>query len=150
MPTLREMRSDIPLLAERFLARHSESRTAPDSFSPEAMSLLSAYDWPGNIRQLENEVRRAIVLSHGQAVAPADLSESIREGGSMLPRPDSFQTYDEADRVRSTLKERVTALEIHMIRDVLAETGGDRRKASRLLGLSHQGLLNKVRRYGLG
>lgn len=148
MPPLREVRGDIPLLATRFLRLHGQERAErPTSFSEEAMSALVAFDWPGNIRQLENEVRRALVLAAGDAVALADLSETIRDRNAVASPASEDVSPTGA---RKTLKARVTLLEIDMIRKALDETGGDRRKASRLLGLSHQGLLNKIKRYGLG
>ena len=151
MPALREMRGDILVLATRFLQKHAtEGERHPRSFSDEAISALVSYDWPGNIRQLENEVRRALVLATGDAVELSDLSDPVREGGIVSVSPNSgSETGDKHGVWRKTLKDRVTLLEIQMIREALEETRGDRRKASRLLGLSHQGLINKVKRYGL-
>lgn len=148
MPPLREMRGDIPLLATRFLRLHEgELPHRPTSFSEEAMSALVSFDWPGNIRQLENECRRALVLAAGDTIALTDLSETIRDRNA-LSAPVSEESSG-APAARTTLKDRVTLLEIDMIRKALGDTAGDRRKASRLLGLSHQGLLNKIKRYGL-
>jgi Nif-specific regulatory protein len=151
MPPLREMRGDIPLLAARFLQTHgTELDTPPTSFSSEAIAALTSFDWPGNIRQLENEVRRALVLASDECVEVQDFSESVRDGG-MLPSSLNIDiaTSNDHSPGKKTLKDRVSILEVQMIREALKETGGDKRKASRLLGLSHQGLINKVKRYGL-
>jgi Nif-specific regulatory protein len=146
MPALREIRSDIPLLAMYFLKKHSkEIGREIQSFSDEALKALTAYHWPGNIRELENEVKRAIVLATTKEIRPQDLSESILEERLVMPEADSNKKPGE----KQSLKDRVTNLEIQMIRDAMSQTEGDKRRAARILGLSHQGLLNKLKRYGL-
>lgn len=151
MPALREMRGDVGLLAMQFLQKYaSEVEHRREAFSSEAIAALTGYDWPGNIRQLENEVRRALVLASGDVVELADLSESVRDARVTLTSDHAATDVSRpaSDR-KKTLKDRVAILEIQMIREALNQTGGDRRKASRILGLSHQGLINKVKRYGL-
>jgi Nif-specific regulatory protein len=146
MPALREIRTDIPLLAMYFLKRYSkEIGREIQGFSAEALQALTAYHWPGNIRELENEVKRAIVLAATSEIRLQDLSDSIRE--ERLVAPDSASGAKSGDK--QSLKDRVTHLEIQMIRDAMTQTEGDRRRASKILGLSHQGLLNKLKRYGL-
>jgi two-component system response regulator HupR/HoxA len=117
-----------------------------EGFTPEAMKALTVYDWPGNIRQLENEIRRAIVLTTNKEISLEDLSESIREERLETEAPSGSGASGSTSR--QTLKDRVTFLEIQMIRDAMAQTGGDKRRTAKLLGLSHQGLLNKLKRYG--
>jgi Nif-specific regulatory protein len=146
MPALREIRADIPLLAMFFLKKHSkELGRDMHGFLPDALKALTAYHWPGNIRELENEVKRAIVVATGQEVHVQDLSESILEERLIVPETDSSSKSGD----KQSLKDRVTNLEIQMIRDAMAQTDSDKRRAARLLGLSHQGLLNKLKRYGL-
>jgi DNA-binding NtrC family response regulator len=149
MPALREVRSDIPLLARSFFQKFGkEMESNASSFSQEALRAMSSYGWPGNVRELENEVKRALVLSGGESIELNDLSDAVREGGVMLsqtPDPPSAKLDS-----KNPLKDRVTALEIQMIRDALAETEGNRRRTAKLLGLRHQGLINKIKRYGLG
>jgi DNA-binding NtrC family response regulator len=85
------------------------------------------------------------VLAAGNEIGLQDLSESIREERLVVPESQvKSGTSDER-----SLKDRVTTLEIQMIRDAMAQTNGDRRRAAKILGLSHQGLLNKLKRYGL-
>ena len=149
MPALREVRADIELLATHFLQEYVDlSQGRPRRFSRAAMEALTTYDWPGNIRELENEVRRALVLATAESIEVDDLSENIREGALVIPT-EAAESDAPATRPRQRLKERVATLETQMIRDALAQTEGDRRKAAKLLGLSHQGLINKVKRYGL-
>ncbi len=146
MPPLREIRVDIPLLATHFLRKHArEMGRDIDGFSQEALRMLAAYAWPGNVRELENEVKRAVVLATGREIALRDLSDAVREEHLLLPEREPETTPGG----KQSLKNRVTTLEIQMIRDAMAQTDSDRRRAAKLLGLSHQGLLNKLKRYGL-
>jgi transcriptional regulator with GAF, ATPase, and Fis domain len=152
MPALREVRTDIALLAAHFLQEYRTlAEDGPRRFSSEAIEALSTYDWPGNIRELENEVKRAIVLASGESIQVDDLSDGIREGALLtgVARDEESPVPAGPGRGRQKLKERVATLETQMIRDALTQTDGDRRKAAKLLGLSHQGLINKVKRYGL-
>jgi len=146
MPALREIRADIPLLATHFLRKYSkEMGREIQGFSQDALKTLMTYHWPGNVRELENEVKRAVVLAAGREIQVKDLSESVTEEHLMLPESETGTKSGE----KQTLKDRVTTLEIQMIRDAMAQTDSDRRRAAKVLGLSHQGLINKLKRYGL-
>ena len=150
MPALREIRGDIPVLAMHFLRKQAkELNVEIDGFEPEAMKALTAYDWPGNIRELENEVKRAAVLTTQKRICFDDLSETIREERLEQPEPE-VTSGASAGKSKASLKDRVTVLEIQMIRDAMTQTGNDKRRTAKMLGLSHQGLLNKLKRYGLG
>ena len=117
----------------------------PAMVIPDAMKALMAYHWPGNVRELENEIKRAVVLASGQNIEVHDLSDAIREERLDTDESDSPKKSGE----KQTLKDRVTTLEIQMIRDAMSQTDSDRRRAAKVLGLSHQGLINKLKRYGL-
>ena len=146
LPPLREIRADIPLLAMHFLRKHSkEIERDIYSFSQDALKSLMAYPWPGNVRELENEVRRAMVMTTGSVIQAQDLSETIREEHLAIDEADQETCGDD----KQSLKSRVTTLEIQMIRDAMAQTDNDRRRAATILGLSYQGLLNKLKRYGM-
>jgi DNA-binding NtrC family response regulator len=146
MPSLREVRSDIPLLATYFLRKYvKEVGRDIQNFTTDALKALTAYHWPGNVRELENEVKRAMVLATTNEIQVQDLSDHIREERLATPDGESGKKGGE----KQSLKDRVTTLEIQMIREAMSQTGGDRRRAARVLGLSHQGLLNKLKRYGL-
>jgi Nif-specific regulatory protein len=150
MPPLREIRADLPLIATFFLRKYSrEMGRDVDIISPDAMKSLATYDWPGNVRELENEIKRAVVLSLGQRIEADDLSESIREE-RLISTDTSSPAARTADGKPQSIKNRVTSLEIQMIRDAMSQAGNDKRRAAKMLGLSHQGLLNKLKRYGLG
>jgi len=149
MPALREIRGDISMLATHFLRKQArELDREIEGFEPEAMKALTAYDWPGNIRELENEVRRAAVLTAGKWITFDDLSETVKE--ERLEPVESGPAATSAGKSKQSLKDRVTVLEIQMIRDAMTQTGSDKRRTAKMLGLSHQGLLNKLKRYGLG
>jgi transcriptional regulator with GAF, ATPase, and Fis domain len=149
MPPLREIRADIQLLAMFVLRKQAKAMDREVSgFSTEALKTLEAYAWPGNVRELENEVRRAVVLTSGNMITLEDLSESTRE--EQLDSPSESPEHDsDSTDLKQKMKNRVTNLEIQMIRGAMTQTNSDKRRAAKLLGLSHQGLLNKLKRYGL-
>jgi Nif-specific regulatory protein len=142
LPPLRERREDIPLLAAHFLEAHSRrlQRPAP-RMSPEVLDRLTAYDWPGNVRELVNEMERIICLAGAEQRISVDcLSETIRQTDIPAAEP--------LDAPRN-LAEAVSQVEKRMIAAALRESAGNRSRAARQLGLTRQGLLNKVARYGL-
>jgi DNA-binding NtrC family response regulator len=88
------------------------------------------------------------VLAAGPLIDAKDLSEALREERLEEPGDAAGQTAA-GKGSKQSLKDRVTLLEMQMIRDAMAQTNGDKRRTARMLGLSHQGLLNKLKRYGL-
>ena len=151
MPSLREIRGDIPMLAMHFLRKQAREMSRDiEGIEPDAMKALTAYDWPGNIRELENEVKRAAVLTSSKRILFDDLSETIKEERLEQPELAPVTESNGGGKSKASLKDRVTVLEIQMIRDAMTQTGNDKRRTARILGLSHQGLLNKLKRYGLG
>jgi Nif-specific regulatory protein len=151
MPALREIRGDIPMLAMHFLRKQAREMSRDiEGFEPEAMKALTAYDWPGNIRELENEVKRAAVLTSAKRISFDDLSETIKEERLEEPELSPVAEIAGGGKSKASLKDRVTVLEIQMIRDAMTQTSNDKRRTAKILGLSHQGLLNKLKRYGLG
>ncbi len=136
LPPLRERSEDIPLLVEHFLSLYAPSPRAVPRVDPQAMTALMAYHWPGNVRQLENEVMRALALSSG-TITLRDLSPAITS-------QDPDQAPDGLD-----LRTNVEALERRLIRKALDQVAGNRSRAAELLGLSRFGLLKKLRRYGM-
>jgi DNA-binding NtrC family response regulator len=128
IPPLRERREDVPLLAEHFAAKHGRGKGA---ISPDARDLLQGYDWPGNVRELENVVARALALNPSGVVVPADLPDRVRarapEPARGLPLPPGLRpTLDDLSR-------RYAAL-------VLGECGGNKTRASEILGIDRKTL----------
>ncbi len=140
LPPLRERREDIPVLAEHFLRVYAEkNRKEVRGFHPAAMDLLVRHDWPGNVRELQNAVERAVILCLGDRITPQELPPALRDAG--VP-PGGGPARDPGPR---SLKEA----ERELILRTLEETGGNRTRAARLLGISRQTLHNKLREYGL-
>jgi DNA-binding NtrC family response regulator len=132
VPPLRERASDIPLIVRELLRKHGEGKSI--AITRAAMERLGSYDWPGNVRQLENEIRRAIVLSDG-TVDYQHLSPEI----AAVARKD----------VGLNLRSRVDMLEADLVRQALDQTRGNQTQAAKLLGLSRFGLQKMIARLGI-
>jgi transcriptional regulator with GAF, ATPase, and Fis domain/pSer/pThr/pTyr-binding forkhead associated (FHA) protein len=138
LPPLRERAGDVPLLAQYFLRRFNEKlgkRIA--GFSPACVERLRAWGWPGNIRELQNEIERAVLLSDdGQEVLPEALSERI---SGMVELPVEI----------GTLRDTMLRLEEQYILRALKEHSDNRTHTARTLGISRQALTVKLSRYGV-
>jgi Nif-specific regulatory protein len=143
-PPLRERKDDILKLATHFLERFAARMKRPvPRLSPYALDLLHRFDWPGNVRELENEMERALTMAGRERIITEEcLSDKIRRLGDELER-EIF------DKPSGRLKDVVRRVEKRMISQALAETGGNRSRAARMLGLSRQGLLNKITAYSI-
>jgi Nif-specific regulatory protein len=141
-PPLREIREDIPLLARTFLHRYCQAMgKTQKSLTPGALRCLARYDWPGNVRELENEIKRLVVSVRKTTIAEEDLADSIREGAG--------QTGSAAGSSGRSLKKAVEELEKRLLVEALQRCRGNQVQAAKLLGLSRQGLIKKIARYGL-
>jgi DNA-binding NtrC family response regulator len=139
-PALRERAFDIPLLVEHFLNKYSTAAADSSSsleIAPETLALLTAYPWPGNVRELENTIERAVALSRGAVLTPADLPERIRGAGG------AAAIIAQAKSGRMTLAE----LEREYILETLRETGGNKSRAAEMLGLDRKTLYRKLDEY---
>jgi transcriptional regulator with GAF, ATPase, and Fis domain len=135
IPPLRERREDIPLLANRFVTQHGAGRKV--KLTRAALDRLAAFPWPGNVRQLENELRRALVLADDR-IDVSELSDEVGRGGPGATRDAGVG-----------LKARVDALETELVKDALLKTKGNQTRAAELLGLSRFGLQKMMRRLGI-
>jgi two-component system, NtrC family, response regulator AtoC len=143
VPSLRERPGDIPLLADHFVRVHAEKLgRAVTGVETAALRLLVGYRWPGNVRQLENVLERAVLLCDGDVVTAADLSVDVRSSADSV----GPATLDEV----LSFKDRLPALEADLIAKALARTEGNRTQAARILEISYKALLYKIRDYGLG
>ena len=139
IPPLRERREDIPLLVDHFLRRFAADGQAPvKEVSREAMDVLLKYHYPGNVRELENVLHRAVVLSRGEAITTADLP--IR-----VARP---RAAGEVTGVTAFI-ERVAEFERSLIVEALERADGVQTRAARALGMSERHLRYKLRKYHL-
>jgi Nif-specific regulatory protein len=142
MPPLREIREEIPLLANHFLKEYCrETGRGAMEFSPEVMRKLVSAAWPGNVRQLRNEVMRLAACAHCDVIGEDDLWEGIPIPGRDQPAPQRAKLQ--------SLKKAVAEMEQAMIADALKETRNNQQQAARVLGLSRQGLINKMKRYSI-
>jgi DNA-binding NtrC family response regulator/class 3 adenylate cyclase len=149
MPPLREMKEDIPLLAQYFLSSFAnELERGSMHFSSQAMDCLVNYGWPGNVRELENEVKRAATLTDSDVIDERDLSDNLRteaQKGSASGR--SELQYYRADKESQSLKDAVEEFEIRFIRGTLEKNRGNKQKTSKILGLTRQGLIRKLKKH---
>jgi len=141
IPPLRARRADIPLLVEHFLDKHAAiAGGVKKAFSREAMDLLVRYDFPGNVRELENIVQRALVLSRGDLVTTDDLPPAVLGArGEPAAGPGAGEG--------GTLPERIAALEKTLIEEALAAEGGNQSRAAARLGISERALRYKLAKY---
>jgi DNA-binding NtrC family response regulator len=140
IPPLRERRSDIPPLVEHFVARYAASNGRDtEGVTREALECLIRYPYPGNVRELENAIERAIVLGRGNRIAVEDLPPAIRVCGE----------ENAASGLTPTLAAQVEELERRMIREALDASGGVRTRAAEKLGISERNLRYKMEKYGI-
>jgi DNA-binding NtrC family response regulator len=137
LPPLRERREDIPLLVKHFIARNAKEQNAVEkSISSEAMSALVNYNWQGNIRELQNAVERAFLLS-GEEIDAESLSPKIKSGSQNV-----FEIRD-PEGIRPTLEE----MERRYILEILTSVGEDKTQAANILGIDLSTLYRKLKRY---
>jgi two-component system response regulator HydG len=131
LPPLRRRREDIPLLADHFLRKYSSAMNRPcPSLSAGALQLLMNHPWPGNIRELENGIERALLMSRGEEIQPADFPFQIQTA------PDSgAQTLDDVER--------------RHIEAILQQTAFNISRSAAILGIDRTTLYSKIKRYGL-
>jgi len=147
IPPLRDRREEIPHLTSLFLRETSERLGKPDIFlTPETLEIMAQYWWPGNVRQLRNEIQRIVALGQaGKGIGPEHLSPEITTGmtarGSDLPRAAARGQV-------TSLAEAVDGLEREIIEATLHKSSGNISEAARTLGLTRRGLYLKLRRLG--
>ncbi|MCM3881267.1 MAG: sigma-54 dependent transcriptional regulator [Vicinamibacterales bacterium] len=145
LPPLRERGEDIPLLAQHFLAKYGDQMGKHISgLSQDAMGLLGAYEWPGNIRELENVIERAVALEKSAAILPESLPEHIVR--RVLKGPAAAGSLPESG---FDLEEHVKGLEREYIAQALHRAGGVQMKAAELLGMSFRSFRYYAKKYNL-
>lgn len=145
IPPLRDRREDIPMLASHFISHYSkEMNKEIIDFTPEAMDLLKGHLWRGNVRELQNCIERAIILSDGNKIHPSHLGLKTREKPEYavqdIPLEGTLQSV--SDSARSLVESR-------MIRKILKVTGGNKSRAAERLQVSYKTLLTKIKEYGI-
>ncbi len=152
LPPLRERKEDIPLLAHSFLKQSAQVNEKPvTDFSEETLEALLAYDWPGNVRQLQAAVEHAVVMARGPKITPRNLPESVRNGSG--PRAPSTSGGSSRGSAGSTGSVRVGLnlhdTELRLIERALEESGGNRTEAARKLGISRRTLHRRLKELNL-
>jgi two-component system NtrC family response regulator len=138
MPPLRDRPGDIPLLVDHFIRKHADlSSVGVDSAAPEVLGKLAAWPFPGNVRELENLIERAVVLAEGSELKLDDFPPQIGQGAQPAPAGEQG------------LEEQVARLEISLIREALQKNGGNKSAAARDLGLSERAIRYKMKKYSL-
>jgi transcriptional regulator with PAS, ATPase and Fis domain len=142
IPPLRDRRSDIPLLIEYFLEKMNQRwPQGPIRISEAAQVQLWEYDWPGNIRELENVIEQLVVLADGEVIDIENLPSSVRRFVSGKRNPTPMLTDETFDFNRA-----VEAFENQLIHEALQKSGGNKQAAARMLGLKRTTLVAKLRR----
>jgi len=150
VPSLRERREDIPLLARHFLERFRKTMEKPiEGISPEAMNRLELYDWPGNVRELENTMERAVALETGREISLRVLPDRIAgyagnptagsTGGSVADFPAEGVDFEK----------EIAEAERHYLRLALEKSGGVRTKAADLLKISYRSFRHFAKKHNL-
>ncbi len=141
LPPLRERKGDIEGLARIFIEKYAKKFGKKiKGISKEALSALMDYDWPGNIRELENVIERAVILEESDTIGPSSLPPLRRPQGGNGTMPVSSGL---------SIKKAQERLEKELISKALEKTGGNRTRAAELLEISHRALLYKIKSYGL-
>jgi len=138
IPSLRERRQDIPLLAAHFLERLSRNSEQERTLSDDALKAMLAYDWPGNVRELENCLERACAFTTGPMIHLGDLPREI----SQLERSTAAGTGNGTSKIVS-----MSELERQTILNAIAQLNGDKLQAARLLGIGKTTLYRKLKEY---
>ncbi len=141
IPPLRERREDILPFIEYFMNKYS-NENGKESFeiSKEAVDLLLKYNFPGNVRELENVIERSVVLARNNVITVNDLPMNLKE---LKTEEGTIQTGN------NTLTEQVEALEKRLIYDALKQTNGNQTQAGKILGITERNLRYKLNKYGI-
>jgi DNA-binding NtrC family response regulator len=156
LPALRDRQSDIPMLAQHFIEKYNRKLNKKfEAISEEALTLLKAHSWPGNIRELENLMERVLLFADGPTITVKDLPENIRQSAG---QPATGATPGQAagaeagpgeTGLKDIVKMKSAELEKDLIAKALEETGGNVTRAAKLLQISRKSLQTKMKEFGL-
>ncbi|MBX7096706.1 MAG: sigma-54 dependent transcriptional regulator [Myxococcaceae bacterium] len=151
LPSLRERKSDIPKLCSHFIEKYNQRLNKKIvGIAPEALALLQGYAWPGNIRELENLMERALLFADGPNIEIKDLPDSVRapSQGASASSADSTHAPGETP-LKEMVKAKAAELEKELITKALEETEGNVTRAAKLLQISRKSLQTKMKEFGL-
>jgi two-component system NtrC family response regulator len=140
LPSLRDRKEDIPALVDHFIKKYgAENKKQISGVSMEARDLLMRYTYPGNVRELENIIERAVVLSKKNLISAADLPIHVQ----MIPGDEKLRTQE----LRGSLNETIDTVERGLILEAMNESGGTQTRAAEKLGISERVLRYKLKKY---
>jgi DNA-binding NtrC family response regulator len=150
VPSLRERREDIPLLARHFLETFRKTMEKPiEGISPEAMTRLESYDWPGNVRELENTMERAVALETGREISLRVLPDRIA-GYSGSSSPGGFGSQSaHFPQEGVDFEKEIAETERRYLQAALEKTGGVRTRASELLKITYRSFRHYAKKHNL-
>lgn len=149
IPPLRERQGDVLLLTNRFIKKYSQiNERQPACLSPEAEEQLVRYPWPGNVRELENVMERAVLVCEGDVLLPEHLYFEWEEREAPEYRPDPVSAPVITARPDEEAIPTIGEMEKNLIFEALNRSGGNKTKASKLLGISVRTIRNKLNEYG--
>jgi len=141
-PPLRDIKEDIPLFVDYFMDKYcKELKKEYKRLDVNCMNRLMGYRWPGNIRELENIIKRLVATVNNKVIKVDNLPEQFHLSVNKNHNSSLMSTR--------TLRERIEALEINTIKEAMELCRNNQQQAAKLLGLSRQGLINKIKRYGI-
>jgi two-component system response regulator PilR (NtrC family) len=150
LPPLRERGDDIPLLADHFVTRFAAELSKPiQGLAAESLSLLVQYHWPGNIRELENAMERAVALERSPVILPPSLPAAVRAAGGGPAPVDNGLEADILPDSGFDLERHVREIERQYITEALRRTDGVKVKAAELLGMSFRSFRYYAKKYGM-
>ncbi len=150
VPPLRERKDDMPVLIDHFMRKHKKEGQRPRGLANDTLAIMQAYHWPGNIRELENEIERLLVLGSDLEILPSDLlSNRIRDAVEGSPGAGAVSLARAAQLPLNKLNDAVEALERDLIGQGLSRTRGNKSRLSRELGISRSNLILKIQKYQL-
>ena len=148
IPPLRSRKDDLPLLVNHFMSLYSkENHKKIKNVSDDTMNILMNYDWPGNVRELENIIERAVILDTDGLIGSDDLPELLV--GNAMASFDTRIGSGAGPRGTASLKDALREPEKIYILQVMKETGWNKKKAARKLGVNRTTLYNKLKKYSL-
>ncbi len=156
LPPLRERPSDIATLVRHFVDKYNRRLNKRiEGMTDEALTLLQAYAWPGNIRELENLVERTLLFADGPLIGADDLPHSVRAPGAATPvpgpgpAPGTLPAPAGESGLKDIVRQRAAELEKDLITRALEETGGNVTRAAKLLQISRKSLQTKMKEFSL-
>ncbi len=147
VPPLRERRDDIAVLAERFLAEYTQDRHKMiKGFTPDALDILTRYNYPGNVRELQNAIERAVLLTRTEYIQPCDLPESFTAAG-----PYEVASGQAAITLplSTNLPDAVERLEKSILLHALKDAQGNQTRAARTIGISEKSVRDRLKKWGM-